>query len=339
MIILEPREHYFTTLLGTELPKKLLQKMWHSGQLPQTLLFSGPALIGKRSLAYALSKIINCESGEAAERRCECRSCRLISRGGHPDLFLLAPKGATQTIQIDQLREIQDICNSAPIEGRRKIVIIVDAERLNPSAANSALKILEEPPSYLLIILLTTQPHQLLPTVKSRCTQINLISVREQEIESWLKKNLDISETAARLAAAFSAGIPGLALELARRNYLGRRDLLLRELDFLLNNGFPALFSVADELTKRFSPKEIIDLLLSWVRDILIAKFIPQSQVLINKDAIGDIQRLTEQYSETSLFEAMRELISVNKLTQRIINKRLLTFVLFLHLGKLLKVA
>ncbi|MCX7766459.1 MAG: DNA polymerase III subunit delta', partial [Candidatus Sumerlaeia bacterium] len=323
---------------GMDLPKRLLGKMWELRQLPHTLLFSGPALSGKRSLAYALSKIVNCESGLAETTVCECRSCRLITRGMHPDLFVVEPRGATQTIQIEQLREIQDICNSPPIEGKYKIIIIVDADRLNPSAGNSALKLLEEPPSYVLLLLLTTQPHRLMPTIKSRCTSITIQPVAETEMEIWLKEQLDVSETTARLAAAFSGGAPGVALELARRNYLGRRDLLLRELDFMLNNGFPALFSVVDELAKRFNQKEIVDFILCWLRDMLVVKLVQQpASLIINKDAQVDIERLAEYYKVNSLFSAMKELIKANALTQRVLNKRLFVFVLFLRLGKLLK--
>ncbi len=338
MVILEPREHFFSTIIGLELPKRLLRKMWESQQLPHTLLFSGPALSGKRSLAYALSKIVNCESGLAETTTCDCRSCRLISKGMHPDLFVVEPRGATQTIQIEQLREIQDICNSPPIEGRYKIIIIVDADRMNPSAGNSSLKLLEEPPSYVLLLLLTTQPHRLMPTIKSRCATISIQPVAENEMENWLKEQLDVSETTARLAAVFSGGIPGVALELARRNYLGRRDLLLRELDFMLSSGFPSLFSVADELSKRFNQKEIVDFILCWLRDILVAKLVSQPEsLIINKDAQGDIERLSEYYRVSSLFSAMKELIQANALTQRLINKRLFVFILFLRLGKLLK--
>ena len=338
MIVLEPREHFFSTLIGLELQKELLKKMWESAQLPHTLLFAGPPLVGKRSLAFALSKYINCDTARAKTTTCTCRSCTLISRGIHPDIIVVEPTGATQTIQIDQLREVQEIANIAPIEARRKIIIFMNAEQMNPSAANSALKLLEEPPSYLLLILVSPQPHRLLPTVKSRCTQITLTPSTEEEIERWLIENLDISDVTARLASAFSAGIPGMALELARRNYIGRRDLLLRELDYLLNSGFPALFSVADELAKRFNKREITELLLGWFRDILVSQYYPESpELLINKDAVNDIERLAQHYSPHALFKAIKELLVTHTLTQRIINKRLLPLVLFLRLGKLLK--
>lgn len=338
MTIIEPREHFFSTIVGHDLQKQLIRKMWELGQFPQTILFAGAPRIGKRSLAYALSKLIVCDENKAGTSMCGCRSCSLIARGIHPDIFTVEPRGATNTIQVDQLREIQDIANSAPIEARRKIIIFVDADRMNPSAANSALKLLEEPPSYTLLILLATRPHQMLPTVKSRCMKIALNPATEGEIDQWLREKLDVSDVTARLAATFSAGIPGLALEIARCNYLGRRDLLLREIDFMLNNGFPALFSVADELSKRFEQREIIEMLLSWIRDILVAKYENDpSHLIINKDALDDILRLREQYAEYNLYRVLNELFTISPLTQRIVNKRLLLFVMLLRLGKLLK--
>ncbi len=338
MVILEPKEHYFSTLVGLELQKQLLKKMWHSNMLPQTLLFEGPPLIGKRSLAYALCKFVNCETGRAENQRCACRTCDLISRGLHPDVFLVEPQGASRTIQIDQLRDIQDKSYTHPIEAKKKVVIFVDADRMNLSAANSALKLLEEPPSFLLLILLSSQPHQIIPTVRSRCTRIPLNPVHEEAIEKWLQEKLDTSESMAQLAASFAAGIPGLALELVRRNYLGRRDMLIREFDILLDKGFPALFSVADELTKRFEPSEIVELFLSWFRDILVAQFCSQSsECLINKDAENDIYSLGEHYTISAVFDSLHQLIESRAYTQRIVNKRLLAMVLFLRLGKLLK--
>ena len=337
-VILEPREHFFSTIIGMDLQKELLRKMWSSGHLPHTLLFSGAQRIGKHSLAFALGKYVNCERGRASHEVCDCRSCALISRGLHPDLFLVEPQGATRTIQIDQLRQIQDIANVAPIEARKKVIIFTDADTMNPSSANSALKLLEEPPSYLLLLLLSTRPHQLLPTVKSRCAHMKLTPIAEDSIERWLAQHFDASESTARLAAAFSGGIPGLALELVRKNYLGRRDMLIREIDTMLANKFPALFGVVEELSKRFDPKEVSELLAGWYRDILISKFLTRfRECLVNKDACDDIERMSEIYSHEALFSCMKELMDTHAMSERVINKRLVFFVLLLRLGKLLQ--
>src|SRR5258708_5442056 len=148
----------------------LLKRSIDRATLPQTLLFSGPSGSGKRLTALAVAQAVNClkPSGDACGT---CAACTKIARGVHPDVLVVEP-GESGAIKIDQVRDVVERSAYRPFEGRRRVVIVDDADTLVPAAQNALLKTLEEPPSSSTFILVTARPDMLLPTVRSRCIQL-----------------------------------------------------------------------------------------------------------------------------------------------------------------------
>src|SRR5688572_30224577 len=177
-------------------------------------------------MAVALAETINClkpvvtadafaeatASGELERDACgECASCKRIVRGVHPDIIIVEP-GDSGTIKIEQVRDVVDRAGYRPFEGRRRVVIIDEADALVPAAQNALLKTLEEPPSASGFVLVSSVPDALLSTVRSRCPRLRFGPMTHAEVAETLIREHDYSETEARAAAADAAGSIGRAL-------------------------------------------------------------------------------------------------------------------------------
>jgi DNA polymerase-3 subunit delta' len=195
------------------------------GQAPHSVLFVGPGSVGKTTLALDLAAGLLCNDPDPAARPCRnCRGCRQVASGNHPDLHRLAPEGPGGQIRIGKagdpepgtVRHIIGELSLLPVEGGARVVIVEGAHRLNDDAQNAFLKMLEEPPAGVTIILCADDEECLLPTVRSRCVRIRLGAVGGREIEHWLGE-LGVADAprAARLAR-LAEGRPGLALAYAR---------------------------------------------------------------------------------------------------------------------------
>ena len=170
---------------------ELLGRSIAGGTLPPSLLFAGPAGATKRQTALAVAQTLNCldlrrvtdASGQPITDACGiCASCVRIQRGVHPDVVIVEP-GDTGAIRIDQIREVVERTAYRPFEGRRRVVVIDEADALMAPAQNALLKTLEEPPSLSAFILVTTRPDMLLPTVRSRCIRLLFTEPGAEEID------------------------------------------------------------------------------------------------------------------------------------------------------------
>ena len=195
------------------------------GQAPHAILLSGPGSIGKTTLALDLAAGLLCRDPDPAERPCrDCRGCRLVASGNHLDLHRLAPEGPGRQVKIGAsinpdpgtARHLIGELALLPAEGGARVAIVEQAHRLNEDAQNALLKLLEEPPAGVTIVLCADDDECLLPTVRSRCARVRLSAVGNREIEEWLGE-LGVADApqAARLAR-IAAGRPGLALAYAR---------------------------------------------------------------------------------------------------------------------------
>ena len=195
----------------------LLARSVHRDTLPPSLIFSGPAGAGKRQTAIAMAQALNCLAptgdGESRDSCGRCAACTRIARGVHPDVLIVEP-GENGSIKIDQVRDLVDRAAYRPFEGRRRVVIIDEADTMVAAAQNALLKTLEEPPSSSVFILVTTRPDMLLVTVQSRCPRLRFPGVGPDAIDR------DAREVAQRvLAQAAASDEPGVRIE-------GAKDLL-----------------------------------------------------------------------------------------------------------------
>jgi DNA polymerase-3 subunit delta' len=210
------------------------------GSLPPSLIFAGPEGVGKRRSAVALAQLLNCEApvevsyveGEEPGRDAcgVCSSCRRIGRGVHADILVIEP-GDTGVIKVDQVREAIDRAAYRPFEGRRRVVIVDEADVVLVEAQNALLKTLEEPPPASTFVLVTSRPDVLLPTVRSRCQRLRFGRLTASEIAVVLIRDHEYSEADAYAAASASDGSVGLALEGGSDEYTEAREAAARLLE------------------------------------------------------------------------------------------------------------
>ncbi len=169
-------------ILGQPTAVRLLQSDLIRNRLASAYLLVGPEGVGKRMSAVELVKAVYCD--QPLEGPCDqCPNCRRIMRGVHPDVHVLIPQGASATISIDEVRWLLGRVALRPFAGSRSMVIVDGAHRLTEEAANSLLKVLEEPPGQTTFLLITSQPAQCLPTIISRCRIVRFQPYRRGAVD------------------------------------------------------------------------------------------------------------------------------------------------------------
>ena len=182
------------------------------GSLPPSLIFAGPAGIGKRAAALALAQAVNCQTPRDGDACGVCASCGRIARLVHADVLMIEP-GDSGSIKVDQIRDAIERTGYRPFEGRKRVVIVDDADAMMGEAQNALLKTLEEPPAGSMFVLVTARPDMLLPTVRSRCQQLRFGLLRADEVAAVLVQVHGYSAPDAQAAAAGAEGSVGTALE------------------------------------------------------------------------------------------------------------------------------
>lgn len=180
------RSQRFQDLVGQESVVRTLQNVLASGSPARAYLFCGPRGTGKTSSARIFAKALNCERGPGLEPCDECTQCREIAAGNSLDVFEI---DAASHTQVDKIRDfIVDKVHFAPVSARHKIYIIDEVHKLSTSSFNALLKTLEEPPSHVVFILATTHPHELPPTILSRCQRYDFRPLTVGEIRRHLEQ-------------------------------------------------------------------------------------------------------------------------------------------------------
>lgn len=325
----------FSSLIGNERIKKLLQRAVAEDRIGQSLLMAGPRGVGKYQFAVALAQALNCEQVKQGVPCGSCVACLRIERGEHADVrtilreskdpsFKKEPK--SQFVKIDQIRPMCEQAQFRPYEGRRRVFIIDDAEWLRHEAANSLLKTLEEPPSTSLVILVTSKPYVLLETVRSRCQMLNFAPLSASEIEEHLlMKKMPPDE--ARLRARLSRGSVGHALEIDLNEYRGTRDKMLDLVETLgVTREIAKLISASEYLGRKIEKDEFevhIDVLLVLLDDLFHLKLNALEASLTNADLAERLKRLSEKITFDQINGWVERIEEIFRAMPRNVNRQL----------------
>lgn len=343
------------SVFGQKKPVRLLTTLLLNETIPHAFLFFGPEGVGKKAAATAFAMACNCMArGErtrdtkirfdpysipdqiAEKRPCgDCKSCRKIESGSHPDIILIQPSGSF--IRIDQIRHLCSTLAMKPYEARLRVVIISDAQTMNASSGNALLKVLEEPPDKTIIILTATRVSDLLPTIVSRCRHIRFNPIPRRRIETVLIENGGTDGDDAEKIAIMANGSVSKALSIAnpknKINWINRRTWLIYEVQSLPTRPIPSRLAFAAILSKnKDALADSLKVIEFWFRDLVVYKY--NSERIINTDLRKKIQQASQQMSVVSLLTKIKNIHSARKNIQANTNLRLTLEVLIMQLSK-----
>lgn len=302
----EDRQLTLGDIIGHAPARDFLRRSLREDRLPQSLLLTGPEGVGKKTLAFALMREVAARGEDASAHRGSLK----VARSTHPDVHVCGSSGSISgQITIDAIREMEEWTATSPLEAPKKMVLIAPAEAMNLPAANALLKLLEEPPRHVLLILTASDPARLLPTIRSRCTPLQLDPLTPKELRPWLMNQDAIGEQEAELLARLAEGRPGRARAMLGTDLLESRPLILEELRLLKENGFAVVFRVADRLgTLGVDPVSTLNTALLLLRDALLVKMAMPG--VLNTDLREAIAEFAEGLSADALLGAADRLAS-----------------------------
>ena len=353
------RPDTFRSIVGQEAMASTLRTAVRSGKLSHAYLFCGPRGVGKTTAARVLARTINCENLSAEGEACgQCESCKAFEEQRSFNIFEL---DAASNNSVEDIRQLTEQVQMPPALGRYKVYIIDEVHMLSAAAFNAFLKTLEEPPSYAIFILATTEKHKILPTILSRCQIYDFKRITVQDITRHLRyvadsEGIDAEETALGLIAEKADGGMRDALSMFDRiaSFAGGHityqhaleslnvldyTYFIRIFELFLSGDHRSVLLLLDELMgKGFEGHTILTGLSAFVRDLLVAQHPETLQLLEKPDAVAaSYATIAQQCTPASLFAALKTLVQADQQYRGATNKRLLVELSFLSMVPLFK--
>lgn len=319
-----------------ELQPKVLKMLKNSivkNRVAHAYLLEGMRGTGKRETGMLIAKALLCEAPLEGYQPCEhCLTCRRINNGNHPDVHVLEPDGLS--IKKQQIKELQEEFSKKAVESERKIYMIVHADKMSVSAANSLLKFLEEPGSQTVALLLTEQIQQILPTILSRCQILSFNPLLPDVMAKQLEEKGIDGQNAFLLAHLTNNLDEALALNVDDW-FAQAQKIVLKLYEMLEKNPLEAMVSLQVEWNQHFKEKEQIDrgldLLLLIFKDLLYIQLGKQEQVIFKKES-ERLKRFALRLSSLRLAEQMSAILEAKRKLQANMNPQLLMEQLVLKL-------
>ena len=320
----------FKKIKGQNRQIEILINAIKRGTVAHAYLFTGIPGIGKRTTATAMAKALNCKitDGDFCDR---CIACKKIEHHTHPDIFWIEPEG--DYIKVNQIRRMQDQIRYTLYEGKYKVVIFDNVERMNLQSSNCLLKTLEEPPPHTVLILLTSAPYQLLSTIRSRCQRVMFQPLPTELIIEVLREKQGEKTGELELIASLAGGSLGRALRWTEKGVLKERKELLKKINLLSKDCVTDIFDLAESLGEdKEALRENLDLLRLWLRDLLILKETDQPTYLVNEDLKNELSNMAYRLSCSNIFEKVQIVNEAQLALQGNVNPRLAMETMFLKL-------
>lgn len=306
----------FQDILGHEMIKDHFRKAIENHKVSHAYILAGEEGMGRKSLANAFAMTLLCEKG-LKEPCMECHSCKQMLSDNHPDVIHVTHE-KPGSIGVDDIRkQINDTIMIKPYSSYYKIYMVDEAEKMTVQAQNALLKTIEEPPSYAVIILMTTNPDAFLPTILSRCIQLKLKPLRDYVVKGYLVEKLGVPVEKAEVYAAFARGNLGKAIHIASSEEFGELyRAVLTLLKNIKNMDLPALLEFIKKLQEdHLDINECLDFMQLWYCDILMYKVTKDMNLLIFKDEYKTVSEICSHSSYEGL-EAVLE--AIDKAKQRL---------------------
>lgn len=321
----------FEDIIGQSQIKEHFQNAINSGKVSHAYIICGEKYSGKEFIARVFAMALLCD-GEGDKPCGKCHSCSQTLSDNNPDIIYVK-HSKPSIIGVEDIREqINSDIMTRPYAGKKKIYIVNEAEKMNQQAQNALLKTFEEPPEYAVIILLTTNLEEMLPTIRSRAVTLNMKPVPDKLVKKFLMEEVHIPDYKADVCVAFARGNIGKAKLLARNEEFDNiRDdvlILLKHADSM------DVAELAAQVKKASAYKleinDYLDIILVWYRDILLFKATMDPNNLIFKEEIQYIRKVAERLSYEDVQDIIEALDKAKKRLSSNVNFDLTMELLFL---------
>ena len=323
----------FGDVPGNARVKKILRISLQRDRLPNSLLFCGPGGVGKRETALILAMALNCENLRKDDACGECGPCRAVAGGRHPDVLEIRPKN--NHIGIDDMRFLREAAYLRPMIGRKRVFIVDESDKMGEEASNAVLKILEEPPRFSHIILITDDAHLILPTIRSRCQVLTFSPLDREEVRTALREK-GFSEERAEAMSLLVKGNLEQAMSLDWDDIQARRRESWETL-LAFGGGRNAsrflesyAFSTREAVEKDF--RALLELLSTFLRDLILIKENGNPRFLFNPDFREELPRAAEDWTMERLWATLGYIDDALSALDKNLNMRLLVSAFYSHI-------
>ena len=286
----------FQDIIGQEQIVEHLKTAVKTDQVNHAYVIQGERSSGKEFIAKVFAEALQCENQKDGDACGECHSCKQAEGGNQPDIIRVTHE-KPNTIGVEDIRKITQDVVIKPYSSKRKIYIINEAEKMTVQAQNALLKTLEEPPSYAVIILLTTNVDALLQTIQSRCILLTMKPVRDELVRKYLMQDVKVPDYKADVCVAFARGNVGRAKALASSeefdNIKHDAVALLKYIrDMEISDILTAIKKISEY---KMEIDDYLDIMAVWYRDVLLFKATNDINHLIFRDELPYIKKTADQ--------------------------------------------
>ena len=286
----------FTDIIGQEQLKEHLQNAISTNKISHAYIINGERNSGKEFIARIFAMALQCEKG-GVEPCNECHSCRQALSHNQPDIIYISHE-KPNTIGVEDIRtQINGDIDIKPYSSPRKIYIMNEGEKMTVQAQNALLKTLEEPPEYAVILILTTNVGELLPTILSRCVVLNMKPVTDAQVKKYLMEELGVPDYKANICVAFARGNIGKAKLLASSEEFEKvKDEAITLAKYINDMEINEIVKAIKKISEyKFDVNDYLDILSVWYRDVLLFKATKDINSLIFKEEIQQIMKVSDR--------------------------------------------
>lgn len=296
----------FKDVIGQEQIIEHLKTAIKTDQVNHAYIIQGERSSGKEFIAKVFAAALQCENPVDGEPCCECRPCKQAEGNNQPDIIKVTHE-KPNTIGVEDIRRITGDVAIKPYSSKRKIYIINEAEKMTVQAQNALLKTLEEPPAYVVIILLTTNVESMLQTILSRCIVMTMKPVRDELVKQYLMKEVKVPDYKADVCVAFARGNVGRAKALASSEEFDNiKHDAVALLKYIRDMEISDVVSAIKKISEyKMEIDDYLDIMAVWYRDVLLFKATNDINHLIFRDEMQYIRRTADQ----STYEGIENII------------------------------
>lgn len=321
----------FTDIIGQEQMKEHLKNAIMAGKVSHAYIINGEKASGKEFIANIFAMALQCEKG--GEEPCqECHSCKQALSFNQPDIIRVTHE-KPNTVSVDDIRrQINGDVAIKPYSSPYKIYIVNEAEKMNPQAQNALLKTLEEPPEYVVILLLTTNVSVFLPTILSRCVILNMKPVADDLMIKYLMEELQVPDYKAEVCTAFARGNVGKAKALASsEDFENVKAEALSLLKYICDMDLGEIIAAIKKITEfKLEVNDYLDICAIWYRDALLFKATNDINHLVFREEIQALKRVASRSSYEGIENILHALEKAKRRLEANVNFELTMELLFM---------